>query len=60
MDWLTIVCGIVLIMAGVARLMVERTGRLPAAIGYRRFLPYTFIVLGVLFIAIELLIGAGN
>ncbi|MDQ3540851.1 MAG: hypothetical protein M3440_09200 [Chloroflexota bacterium] len=60
MDWLTIVCGIVLIVTGVARLIVENTGRLPAATGFRRLFPYVVIVLGVLFIAIELLASAST
>lgn len=60
MDWLTIVCGIVLIVAGVVRLIVENTGRLPAATGFRRYIPYLVIALGVLFIAIELLISASS
>lgn len=60
MDWLTIVRGIVLIAAGVARLVVENTGRPLAAVGYRRYLPFAFITLGILFIAVELLVSTGT
>lgn len=59
MDWLTITCGIVLIASGAMRLVVENMGRVPAATGVRRLLPYVLISLGVLFIAIELVVSAG-
>jgi membrane protein implicated in regulation of membrane protease activity len=57
MDWLVIVCGILLIVAGVLRLTVGRRARPPAGAGDRPIQPYVWLVLGMFFIAFELLGG---
>jgi hypothetical protein len=51
---LTIVVALIMIAAGVFRLYLVRSGKLPLAIGVQRFFPWIFIGTGVVFLVLAL------
>lgn len=51
----TIVVALVLIAAGVFRLFLVRTGKKPEDVGYQRYFPYAFIVMGALLFILGLM-----
>ncbi len=48
MDWLSILCGAVLIISGVVRIFLTQSGKLPARTGIQQYFPYAFVVLGAM------------
>jgi len=49
---LTYVVALIMIAAGVFRLWLTRSGKLPLAFGFQRYFPYLFIGMGVLLFVI--------
>jgi hypothetical protein len=48
MDWLSILCGAILIVSGVVRIFLMQSGKLPARTGIQQYFPHAFIVLGAM------------
>ena len=48
MDWLSILCGAVLIVSGLVRIFLTQSGRLAARTGIQQYFPYVFVVLGAM------------
>jgi len=46
MDWLSILCGAVLIVSGLVRIFLTQSGKIPARTGVQQYFPYVFVVLG--------------
>lgn len=53
MDFGTVVA-LLMIAAGVFRLVLMRSGRAPAIFGYQRYIPYVFIGMGVVLLVLAL------
>lgn len=52
---LAIVVSVIMILAGIFRLWLMRSGKLPLAFGVQRYFPYMFIGVGVVLLVIAIL-----
>ncbi len=48
MDWLSVLSGVLLIVAGLVRIFLTQSGKLPARAGVQQYFPYLFVVLGAM------------